>query len=132
VINLADKVLTARIPEESVNKLDQIIEQINDEVPEGSASTATVLRYAVTDYINRYAARRSKETLFLELPIADLRYEELHKVLEALNTISEVIEQNSEETRKTDQKDKFLRDSNRGTDLLFRMAGELELINKKK
>jgi PII-like signaling protein len=129
---MAEKAFTARVSEETAEKLNQIIEQINDEVPEAGANAATVLRYAITDYVNRQAARRSKESLFLELPIADLRYEELHKVLDALNTISEVIEQNNEETRKTPQKDKFIRDCNRGTDLLFRKAGEIELINKQK
>jgi hypothetical protein len=126
VIAMPDKVLTVRVPENVVDKLDQIIEKINDDVPEAGANVATVLRYAVQDYVNRDVAKRRKDTIFLEIPIEDLRYEEMHQVLDALMTLENVIEQNSTDTIDNERKRKFVRACDKATDLLFQKTGDIE------
>lgn len=124
---MPDRQLRARVPEDLADAVDKIVDNINDDVPGAGASVSSILRYAIQDYINRYEGTRRRDTIFLEIPIEDLRYEELNKVTDLLIDLETIIEDNSIETVSNERKTKFVKACGKASDLLLQKTANIDI-----
>lgn len=57
---MADRQIRVRIPVETADGVNKIIERINKEMPGAEATISTVTRYALQDYVKRYSQTENK------------------------------------------------------------------------
>jgi Arc/MetJ-type ribon-helix-helix transcriptional regulator len=89
VITLPDKVLTVRVPEEIVQKIEDIAEKLNKEFGK-KFSTSDILRSAIDRDLKR--EEEIKENIFLKLPsYQGMTLKEAAVLLEATRHIQSVI-----------------------------------------
>ncbi|WML42704.1 hypothetical protein [Neobacillus sp. PS3-40] len=105
---MADYQLRARIPHELADEVKAVIETINESVPGAEATFSTVARYALQDYAKRFHPKIKGETLFLELPIKDLKKEQLEVISKALQDINSVVKTADVERVKMEIENKIL------------------------
>lgn len=85
MITLPDKVLTVRVSEEVVQKIEEIAEKLNNEFGK-KFSTSDILRSAIDRDLKR--TEEEKDNLFIKLPCHDkLELEEARALLESVKKI---------------------------------------------
>lgn len=111
---MSDYQLRARIPHELADEVKDLIEEVNEKFPAAEATFSTVARQALQDTI-RHSRFFENKIIPLELPIKDLKKDELEVVLQGLTLISSVI-QTPEDTK------------NRVEDAILRVQDAIEWI----
>ena len=87
---MADYQLRARIPHELADKMKEIVEELNAAVPEAEVTMSTVSRYALKEYVRLYDERMNNGLITCEIPVNDLKEDELEKVMEAFKLLNSV------------------------------------------
>ncbi|WP_242225355.1 hypothetical protein [Bacillus cereus group sp. BfR-BA-01380] len=91
---MADRQLAARVPEETAQKINDIVKEINKAVPEADVSVSAILRFAINEYVKQHEEKKG-EKLFVEIPYNDLFKEEIGKLLKAFKDIYSYFENDS-------------------------------------
>lgn len=86
---MADKQVRARVSEDVSEKIDSIVGEINDKVPEANVNVSSILRYAIEEYVKRYDAKQNDSAVFVELPTM-LPNEDLEALCENLIAIRKI------------------------------------------
>lgn len=86
---MSNQQLRARVPAELVEEIKEIAETIENENPGAEATTSTITRYALLDYVQRYNAKKHDHSVFLELPIK-IPNEDLEQIAEHLIAIRKI------------------------------------------
>lgn len=104
---MADYQLRARIQHELADEVKEIVEWLNDLVPEAEATMSTVCRFALKEYVRKNKLVREEDGALLELPLEGLNSQELAVIYQAVTNIGEVISNRSIKDAKEKLKNKL-------------------------
>ena len=72
-----DQMLRARMTADQMKTLDNIVEELQREMPEANVSASSLARYALEKYINDYIAKRDKTRLLIDANVSNLCHDDV-------------------------------------------------------
>lgn len=88
---MGDYQLRARLPHELADDVKEVVEWLNETVPEAEVTMSTISRYALKEYVRKSKLVREENGLLLELPLKGLTSEEVASICKSVEAISKVI-----------------------------------------
>lgn len=126
---MARKQITFRVEEELEKEVKEIGKEIERSNPGAEANFSTISRYAMEEYVRVYKARCKMESIFLEIPVDNLTFEQLEELEGALNHIVDIIKNKDIDQETTEKENNFLSGSYQNINKVIR-ANKIKAKNE--